>query len=56
MFAEIATGKTGGAELFFLLACILAGVATAVSVWAKALWGAALSLAICFGFLGFVLL
>jgi len=56
LLADIAVGKTGGAEVFFLIGCILAGIATIIAVMAKALWGACLSAAVCLALLGWVLL
>lgn len=58
MFADIATGKTGGAEIFFLIAAILAGLGAFVAwtVTPRALWATLVAAALCLGFIGWVLL
>lgn len=56
MLADLAVGKTGGAEVFFLIACILAGVGCIIAVMSKALWAACLSAAVCLELIGWILL
>lgn len=56
ILADLAVGKTGGAEVFFLIACILAGVGAVIAVMGKSLWAAALAAAVCLELIGWILL
>ena len=56
MLADIAHGKTGAADIFFLVAVILFVVAGAVAYQAKALWSAVLCLGLASTALALLLL
>jgi hypothetical protein len=56
MLADIAVGKTGGAELFFLIAAIVAGLGAVLAWGAKAIWATAVAASLCLGYIGWVLL
>jgi hypothetical protein len=56
MFADIAVGKTGGAELFFLIAAIVFGLGGILAYSAKALWATAVAAGLCLVAIGLVLL
>jgi hypothetical protein len=56
ILADIAVGKTGGAELFFLIAAIVAGLGAVLAWGAKAIWATAVAASLCLGYIGWVLL
>jgi hypothetical protein len=56
ILADIAVGKTGGAELFFLIAAILAGIGGVIAWTIKAIWATCVAAAICLECIGWVLL
>jgi hypothetical protein len=56
MLADIATGKTGSAELFFLIATILFGVGAIVAFSVRAFWATAVAAGLCLVGIAWVLL
>ena len=56
MLADIAVGKTGGAELFFLIAAIVFGLGAILAYSAKALWATAVAAGLCLVSIAWVLL
>lgn len=56
LLADIAVGKTGGAEVFFLIAAILAGVGAVVAFSVKAFWATCVAAALCLGYIAWILL
>jgi len=56
MLADIAVGKTGGAELFFLIAAILFGVGAIVAFTVRAFWATCVGAGLCLVAIAWVLL
>lgn len=56
MLADIATGKTGFADIMFLVAFILFLLAGGVAYWAKAFWATVVCLGLAAVALGFLVL
>lgn len=56
ILADIAVGKTGGAELFFLIAAILFGVGAIVAFSVKAFWATAVAAGLTLVAIAWVLL
>lgn len=56
ILADIWVGKTGTAEVLFLIAAILAGIGGFLAWSAKAVWATLIAAAVCLGMLGWALL
>lgn len=56
LLADLSTGKTGSAELFFLIATILFGVGAVVAFTVRAFWATCVAAGLCLVGIAWILL